>query len=171
MTVKEAREQFRTKTVNVLFIAEAPPCTEDRFFYFPDMTKGDSLFLHIIRAVYPELNEIPTKELRGMKEELLYRFQEDGYFLEDSCEYPLPKGCTSGQKLYAIIANQESLLLRIAPYKNSKVVLLSATVFKANDEFLKAHGFNVLNTEAIPFPGSGQQNNFKRAISKIELWQ
>tara|TARA_B100000809_G_C14969044_1_gene470199 strand:- start:289 stop:540 length:252 start_codon:yes stop_codon:yes gene_type:complete len=50
MTVNEGREQCRPEEVRILFIAEAPPCAADRFFYFTEVNKGDSLFLYVIRA-------------------------------------------------------------------------------------------------------------------------
>lgn len=171
MTVREAREQFRPEQVKVLFIAEAPPCAPDRFFYFTEVDRGDSLFLYVIRTVFPDLEGTPTKQLRAMKEELLYRFQEEGYYLEDSLSLPLVKGTTSSQKLKAIINEQEELDHRIKQYKETtKVVLLSSTVFKANYEYLKGLGYQVLHDSAIPFPGSGQQTRFKEEIAKIDLW-
>jgi hypothetical protein len=171
MTVNEAREQFRPEEVKVLFIAEAPRCADDRFFYFTQVNKGDSLFLYVIRTVFTDLEGIPTKKLRKKKEELLYRFQEEGYYLEYSLFIPLPKGTTSGQKLKCIIEGQEELNEKIMRYKSSaKVVLLSSTVFRANYSYLKDLGYEILNVTAIPFPGSGQQTRYKQEIAKIDLW-
>ena len=172
MTVSEAREQFRPEEVTILFIAEAPPCADDRFFYFTEVNKGDSLFLYVIRTVFPDLWDIPTKELRGMKEELLYRFQEEGFYLEDSLSFPLPKGTTSSQKLKMIKEGKEQLHHKIKHFQSSaKLVLLSSSVFKANYDYLKALVYNILNDTTIPFPGSGQQNKFKEQIAKVDLWE
>lgn len=171
MTVSEAREYFKPDHVKVLFIAEAPPYAPDRFFYFTEVTKGDSLFLHVIREVFPDLKKVEAMQLRKRKEELLYRFQEEGFYLEDSLSHPLPKGISSPQKLKLIIAGQEMLNSRIEPYKNTKLVLLSSTVFKANYAYLLNSGYTILNKTAIPFPGSGQQTNFKNAFEKIDVWE
>ena len=170
MTVSEAREQFRPNQVKVLFIAEAPPCASDRFFYFTDVRKGDSLFLHLIREVFPDLKNKAAIQLRNRKEELLYRFQEEGFYLEDSLQHPLPKGTSAAQKLKFIIEGQEKLISRLEAFKNAKLVLLSSTVFKANYDYLCGLGYSVLNDTAIPFPGSGQQTNFKNAFQKIDVW-
>lgn len=168
--VEEAREGFRPDHVNILFIAEAPPCAKDRFFYFPDVTKGDSLFLHIIREVFPELKQIETKQVRVMKEELLHRFRNAGYFLEDSSLISIPKESSPSEKIKLLRSQQNELNNRIEKYKDkSKIILLSATVYKVNFEFLKNKGYQILNTKAIPFPGSGQQNKFKQAMSEIEF--
>ncbi len=168
--VEEAREAFRPDQVKTLFIAEAPPCASDRFFYFPDVYKGDSLFLHIIREVFTELKNVETKQVRAMKEELLLRFREEGYFLEDSSLTPIPKDTSPSHKAKLLTAEQDNLHRRIERYKKSStVVLLSAPVFKTNYTYLKQLGYRILNTTAIPFPGSGQQNKFKKAIADIEL--
>jgi hypothetical protein len=165
-----AREKYRPDYIKLMFIAEAPPCSDDRFFYFEDVTKGDSLFLHIIRAVFPDLENWETKQIRAKKEELLYRFKDAGYFLEDSVSVSIPKGTTTKQKMNIITENQQDLIKRIEAYKKkTKFVLLSATVFKVNYLLLKQAGFNILNEIAIPFPGSGQQGKFKKLIADIDL--
>lgn len=168
--IANAREKYRPEKVKVLFLAEAPPCSEDRFFYFENVTKGDSLFLHIIREVFPDLQSWEVKPIRKNKEEFLHRFMEEGYFLEDSVPVPIPKGTSTSRKMKIIRDNQANLINRIKQYNNtSKIVLLSSTVFKANYTILK-QGFNVVNNFAIPFPGSGQQRNFKAAFKKLELF-
>lgn len=171
MTVSEAREQFRPNQVKVLFIAEAPPCAPDRFFYFTDVRKGDSLFLHLIREVFPDLKNETAIQLRNRKEELLYRFQEEVFYLEDSLQHPFPKGINASQKLKFIIEGQDRLNTRLLAFKSTKLVLLSSTVFKANYGYLSELGYTILNESAIPFPGSGQQTNFKNAFHKIDVWE
>ncbi|MDH5382906.1 MAG: hypothetical protein OEW75_18775 [Cyclobacteriaceae bacterium] len=163
-----ARNKYRPEQVKLLFIAEAPPCSDDRFFYFEEVPKGDSLFLHIIREVFPETREWETKVVRARKEELLLRFMEEGYFLEDAVSIAIPKGTSINQKISMIKDHQQDLFRRLMPYKEVPMVLLSATVFKANHEFLKQH-FSILNKKAIPFPGSGQQGNFIREFRDLEL--
>jgi len=166
--INSAREKYRPEKVAVLFIAEAPPCTEGQFFYFEDVPKHDNLFLYLIRAVFPDLNDIAVKDLRTQKPQLLERFKAAGYFLEDSVAVSIPKGTTVAKKEKLIKENQQDLLRRIENYKESAVVLLSSSVFKTNFDFLKEH-FTILNEAAIPFPGSGQQNKFKTAIEKLAL--
>lgn len=168
--VEIAREKYRPASIKLIFIAEAPPCKEGHFFYFDNVKKGDSLFLHIIRAVFPDLESWETKLIRAKKEELLFRFKEAGYFLEDSTQTSIPKGTTSKAKESIITSSQPDLLKRIEPYKkHGKFVLLSATVFRTHYVFLKNEGYTILNETPIPFPGSGQQSNFKRAIKDVDL--
>lgn len=168
--VEIAREKYRPKSIKLIFIAEAPPCTDDRFFYFEDVSKGDSLFLHIIRAVFPELEKWETRKIRAHKAELLNRFMEAGYFLEDSVENAIEKGTSARNKEKIIEAEQEHLAERLKAFKKEiPMVLLSAGVFKINHDFLTQKGFTILNDSPIPFPGSGQQGKFKLAIARIDI--
>lgn len=165
-----AREKYRPQSIKLMFIAEAPPCTEGQFFYFENVLKGDSLFLHVIRAVFPDLEGMETKELRARKEEMLYRFRDEGYFLEDSVFDVIPKGTSAKDKEKAVVGGQQNLVERITPYKTStKFILLSALVFRTNYELLKKEGFDILNEQIIPFPGSGQQGKFKQGMASIEI--
>jgi len=168
--IEEARERYRPEHIQMIFIAEAPPCNSDRFFYFENVTKGDSLFLHIIRAVFPDLEGWPTKQIRARKEELLFRFMDSGYFLEHSVRESFPKGTTAKKKEQLMREEQPMLLQRLEKYRNnSKIILISSMAFKMNHDFLVENGFQVLNDFMIPYPGSGQQGKFKTAIADIDL--
>jgi hypothetical protein len=48
-----ARNKYKPSHIRVLPIAEAPPCALERFFYFEDVKKQDSLFLEIMGILYP----------------------------------------------------------------------------------------------------------------------
>ncbi len=166
--VSKAREKYRPENIKIMFIAEAPPCTSDRFFYFDNVRTGDSLFLHVIRAVFPDLESWETKQIRAKKEELLYRFKEAGYFLEDSSSIAIPKGTKNKERI--IKESLPDLIHRIEPYKeNTGFVLITSSVFKANYTALKELGFYILNDTMLPFPGSGQQGKFKEGIKYIDL--
>ena len=51
---ESARGDFRPKPINILFVAEAPPSLGSRrFFYFLKVERGDSLFLEMMKVLYP----------------------------------------------------------------------------------------------------------------------
>ena len=134
------------------------------------MTEGDSLFLYIIKAVFPDVADMPVFMIRAQKAELLERFKNEGYFLEDAVAFPIPQGTRSREKISKIENGISSLNKRIEPYKSSaKFVLISTTVYSAINGIMNFKGYKVLNKEAIPFPGSGQQKRFVEAINKINL--
>ena len=97
--INMAREKYRPKEIKCLFIAEAPPSSQDRFFYFEKVYEQDSLYLELMRAlIKPEPKalgemggqtfywegEIPVDVLRSQKESYLEQFKERGYYLIDS---------------------------------------------------------------------------------------
>src|SRR4051794_36679216 len=87
----EAREKYRPNPIKVLFIAEAPPqFSASRFFYFEDVRRGDTLFLEMMKVLYPnrtkfrEMNEgqnenFDARQVRRNKPAFLRTFQEDGF--------------------------------------------------------------------------------------------
>lgn len=60
-----ASRKYRPATVRILFIAEAPPAYESkRFFYFTGLQQGDTLFLEMMKTLYPiewDFPEIDSK--------------------------------------------------------------------------------------------------------------
>jgi hypothetical protein len=51
----EATELYRPSRIRLLFIAEAPPAYRfHRFFYFTDVRQMDTLFLEMMKTLYPE---------------------------------------------------------------------------------------------------------------------
>src|SRR5688572_5897755 len=86
----KARKKYRPKSIKVLLVAEAPPCALDRFFYFEDVKKQDSLFLEITGVLYPDLKTryLASGRETKLKKDILENFKSDGYWLLDLCEIP-----------------------------------------------------------------------------------
>jgi hypothetical protein len=72
----------------VLFIAEAPPNSIERYFYFEDVEKGDWLWIGLMKALYA-LDWKETKEERKRKRWWLARFCSDGFQLIDAVTEPI----------------------------------------------------------------------------------
>jgi hypothetical protein len=165
-----ARLKYKPSTIKVLLLAEAPPeAASKRFFYFEDVSRGDTLFLETMKALYPEYcleHGIPnTKKIRSNKRHLLTRFRNDGYYLEDSCSYPLPKGISPSQKVSILKMELPNLLTRLSVLITTAtpIILISSPVFKANYKPLTSVGYSVINVAPIPFP-LGFQNEYKAGI-------
>jgi hypothetical protein len=166
---ERAREHYRPQRVDVLFVAEAPPLAVDRFFYFEKVVTHDWLFLALMRWLYEEARSIETEELRGRKAEFLSRFSQDGYFLIDAIDEPIPKGCSVAERLRRIRERVPELVGKVLGIRSPKtqVVLISGSVFRECHGPLNAAGVNVLNTEAIDFPSMGHQRDFARKLGRL----
>ena len=64
-----ARQKYRPSQIDYLLVAETPPNSDsNRFFYFENVDKQDSLFLETMKLLYPnETKFVETKEIRRRK--------------------------------------------------------------------------------------------------------
>ena len=161
-TYAKARNKYKPSHISTLLITEAPPCNLDRYFYFEEVKKQDSLFLEIMGVLYPDKKGRYLKSGRRKenKEELLEMFKEDGYLLLDL--YEVPYTTSSDEEVTA------SLLTRLEKLvdKSTPIILIKANVFDLCYPILKEKGYNVIN-DRLPFPGSGQQKVFRDKFAAI----
>lgn len=169
--IEKARQKYKPESIRYLFIAETPPKSDsERFFYFEDVDNQDSLFLETMKILYPQYTDgVDTKEIRKTKKVFLEKFKRDGYYLIDSLNSPFEEKFNPSRKVRLLREGQKDLLSRIKLLLNreTEVILISATVHKANYEFLRSNGIPVINEELIDFPGSGGQKKFREKIKSI----
>jgi hypothetical protein len=144
-----AARRFRPETVKLLLVAEAPPASLDRYFYFPDVRAHDSLFRHVASEL---LKREPSRE---NKAELLGLLRDAGVFLIDLKLDPADGSALAG--------HVPSLLRRVRRLQPEKIILIKATVHDAAFGPLRDAGFPVVDVR-VPFPGSGQQARFREAF-------
>ncbi len=158
-----ARNKFKPRQIKILLIAEAPSESLDRYFYFEDVKKQDSLFLEIMGVLYPEQKSryLAAGRNTTLKRELLENFKEDGYWLLDLSE--LPCSLLSG----SLDSCVPSLLARLERHidKETPIILIKSNIYDTCYPPLVASGYNVHN-ERMPFPGSGQQKVFREKFRK-----
>jgi hypothetical protein len=163
-----ARNKYKPDQVNVLIIAEAPPCALDRFFYFEDVKTQDSLFLEIMGILYPEKKQryLSSGRNASLKKDILENFKQDGYWLLDLSEIPTSLSHASLESYVP------SLISRLEKHidKKTPILLIKSNVYDSCYTSLISMGYKVIN-ERMPFPGSGQQKvfreKFKRALEFI----
>ena len=163
------RTMYRPERIRWVFVAESPPSDPARYFYFEHVSRGDSLFLEMMKALYPS-QFTTAREVRANKPTFLNRFKNDGCFLLDAVEYPLGDLGPTGKKRKL----REALPglvngLRALNAETSRIVLISAPVHTVCAFPLRRAGFAVLNTEPIDFPGSGRQRQFRRKMKELLL--
>ncbi len=168
---QQAREKYRPQNIKVLLITEAPPARErSLYFYHEQLRRGDSLFLETIKVLFPEEVEAfeTVKQIRAEKAYFLKRLQEEGFFLMNAIETPLPdKTAAARSRIYR--ENLPTLIreiLRIA-WPNTTIVIISAVVYRAIGKELKTSGFNLIQEDIIAYPNSGQQLNFRRKLKPL----
>jgi hypothetical protein len=183
--IEKARLKYKPDEIKCLFIAEAPPSDEDRFFYFEEVWEQDSLYIEMMNVLFDESadsekselfgelfgHRIPTAKLRKEKKQYLEKFRKKGYYLIDSIDYPIPPDISrTKDKINYLEQRKDELAEKVKGLvkTNIPIVLISVPVHSAMAGTLKYYGFRVINEEPIPFPGSGQQKNFHEKMNKLK---
>lgn len=82
------RGKFKPQQVRFLFIAESPPSALERFFYVFPVREKDGLFVETMKVLYGTSD---VTKLRKEKERYLRMFRDDGFFLVDAMNDPIPQ--------------------------------------------------------------------------------
>ena len=162
--LEKARQKYKPQAIKYLLIAEAPPDSLDRFFYYDNVKQHDYLFLGVAQALYPDLKDqfILSGRNSDIKNSILQKLQADGFYLLDLSELPLSlmTGDLSSQ-LSTLVSK-----LKNAANTNTKIILIKATVYDTAFTYLQDTGFrNVINVR-IPFPGQGGQILFQQKFKE-----
>lgn len=169
--IEGARIKYRPDSIEWLFIAEAPPAAEDRFFYFEHVSRDDWLFLATMRVLYPDAARAKVEEIRACKADLLRAFQAEGYYLIDACDRPISKSRTKRAQLGAAKSTLEHKLERLRQdgylTAQTKIILVSCTVHDVCYNALFDAGFNVINANPIEFPAFGHQASYCKKLARL----
>lgn len=168
-TIERARTKYRPKTIDWLLIAEAPPVATNRFFYFETVRRGDSLFLETVRVLFKEATDATAAQIRESKKTYLEAFKGRGFYLIDVCDKPIASAAERNSQIRAAAYFLEDKLdeLRSAGCltAETKIILISRTVHDHCYFLLRDAGFNVVNREVLPFPGSGHQKRYRKNLA------
>lgn len=161
--LEKARLKYKPNRIKYLLIAEAPPDSIERFFYYEKVSKHDYLFLGVAQALYPDLKEkfLSSGRNSEIKNSILVKLKSDGFFLMDLCELPLSFMRVS---LYSQLPKLIKKIKQVADQRTT-IILIKATVYDTAFHYLQKEGFeNVINVR-IPFPGQGGQKIFQTKFS------
>lgn len=144
-------------------MAEAPPSTPERYFYYPDVKEQDALWIGLMKAIYGEqFGEVMLERYR--KIDWLKRFQSDGYRLIDAVKEPIFSGGSSNVQI--IKSHLNDIVNEIQEINPDQILMIKVTVYDALYYGLKNRGLPVVNAR-LPFPGSGRQADFHRMFANL----
>lgn len=170
---RRARERYKPTKLAVLFIAEAPPSSSSRYFYFDDVPDHDGLFVELLKAVYgDDFRSYVGNRRPAEKSSWLSRLQDDGFWLLDSTDKPLDGAPVGGKSRVRLLQARSDLPERLRELSvqgylsaNTPLILIKATVYDAFFASLAGLGYNIID-KRIPFPGSGQQARFRKLFGE-----
>ena len=147
-------------------IAESPP-SSGGFFYFPKTIGKDHLFRETMKTIRLWPQSAPMR--RGVdKTPMLRGFQSMGFYLLDSSTDPVDKMPTRTRRK----AIQDQLPRLVEDVKQSdpfRIVLVKSTIFGPVKSALEEAGFGsrVLNSQPIPFPSHGNQQEYRTTLKRL----
>jgi putative transcriptional regulator len=148
---KRLRARYLPSKIKVLFVGEAPP-TGGTFFY-----AGTS-------QMYRHLRETLQSRL-GDPHDFLQAFKDRGYFLDDLVMEPF--GQISAKERIPILRKNVPLLAqRMTRYQPEIVVTLLKRIGPYVQDAISQAAVDVKHY-CVPFPGTGQQGNFRRKMAEI----
>ena len=168
MIYEDAANKYKPKDkIKYLFIAEAPPEIKEgeelRYFYFENVEKHDHLFKNIVEILFS------AKYDRSDKKKWLIQLQSERFFLIDAIHTPIPSGLSN--KVIAGLINDDFpyLLEKLKKLtdKDTKIILIKKVVYESLNRRLRKLGFNVINTEMLNFPSSGNQTQFREKFKEL----
>lgn len=149
--------KYRPRNVRLLLVAEAPPCTPGRYFYFEHQDPHDWLF----RYVWEGLNG--DKPDRSQKAAHLTALRDAGVYMIDLHEETI-----SQPTLADLRPHVSTLVERCRAIKPRRIALIKSSVYDAAFDPLHAVGLPVID-ERIPFPASGQQRKFLESFGRAAV--
>lgn len=157
-------EKYQPERTRILFVAEAPPQSANRYFYFENVQGHDWLWIALMKALYAsEWGD--TKTERQRKPYWLAKFQKSGFRLVDAVKEPLSGRPPS--RIVRIKASAPTLISEIRAIAPDHIVLIKKTVHDALFQQLRDAGFLVINETALPFPATGQQKRFHEGVRHL----
>jgi hypothetical protein len=154
-----------------LLVAEAPPNSLERFFYYDSVRQHDYLFLGVTEALYPNLKEqfLLSGRSSEIKNTILQTLQQDGFYLLDLSELPLSLLETN---LHSQLPSLVDKINSVAD-DNTQIILIKANVYDIAFYYLKQKFKNVID-QRITFPRQGGQrkfqDEFKQALKKVRYF-
>ena len=174
---EDAANLYAPNPLRLLFIAEAPPAFKvNRLFYFTDLRDGDTLFLEMMKVLYPaavgyhEGSFRPgysAGQMRLRKQELLRKFQLDGYQLIDAYEQPMPDGANAATKTVLMRSTLPSLqdrVRRLVGKRRVPIILIGGITYSVCADALRLDGYRVVNDTMIHHPARGGQKLFRTEL-------
>ena len=176
---EKASRKYRPALIKVLFIAEAPPAYRfGRFFYFEQVSTADTLFLEMMKVLYPveagfvpsRKSEFQAKIVRQRKVAFLEKFRQDGFYLIDASDEPMPEDADTTTKKKIIRGSLSELRRKVRKLCRAgevPVVLIGGPTYLVCADPLREDGLQVLNEEMINHPAQGGQQLFRLKLGRI----
>src|SRR5216683_2208815 len=148
------RRKYRPRKVRFLLIAESPP-SSGGFFYFPMTIGKDHLFRETMKALELWPRNEPMR--KGVdKSTMLRRFQSMGFYLLDTCVFPVDK-LRPIERRKAVLSQTHRLVNDVIEANPVYILIVKSSIFNPVRNALRESGLSnrMLKTGPVPFPSHG----------------
>lgn len=161
--LNNSRLNYKPDIIKYLLIAQAPPDSIERFFYYTNVPKHDYLFLGITGVLYPKLKRefLISRRNADLKNSILFKFKEEGFYLIDLSELPITYLTTNLEEQLPKLAEKIKELV----HDDTKIILIKSDVYKLAFSYLNNSFKNGIDVK-IPFPSNGHYKDFRLMFSK-----
>lgn len=156
----ELRNRYKPVHIETVFILESPPAS-GKYFYDEEGLITEPLFAAMMKLL--------SYDPQNKKEGLEY-FSNTGHFLVDATYQPVNelKARTRENTILNSYSDLVDDLENLGNPNTIKFVLIKANICRLLEDRLITDGFHVVNKGvAVPFPSTGQQNNFRERIAEV----
>jgi hypothetical protein len=157
------RRKYRPRKVRFLLIAESPP-SSGGFFYFRETIGKDHLFRETMKALELWPRNKPMR--KGVdKGPMLRSFQSMGFYLLDTCIFPVDKLPLSERRI-AVLSQTPRLVKDVTEANPDHILMVKSSIFKPVSNALRESDLwtRVLNTGPVPFPSHGNQRGYRSTL-------
>lgn len=169
---EKARRKYRPSKIRLLIIAESPP-SSGGFFYFQKTLGKDHLFRETMKTLGLWSQTAPMR--KGIdKHPMLRRFQSMGFYLLDTCTFPVDK-LPLRERRKAVLSQTHRLVNDVVEANPPYILIVKSTIFNPVRNALREAGLEslLLNVGPLPFPSHGNQSNYRsmlrRALRRAHL--
>ena len=160
-----SRRKYRPYKVRFLLIAESPP-SSGGFFYFGTTIGKDHLFRETMKALGLWPRNKPMR--RGVdKRSMLRRFQAMGFYLLDTCVFPVDK-LRPFERRKAVLSQTGRLVNDVIEADPVRILVVKSSIFTPVSIALRDAGLwaRVSNTGPVPFPSHGNQRTYRSLLRR-----
>lgn len=161
-----ARNKYQPHSISVLFIAESPP-SSGGYFYSEETIGKDHLFRETMKAL--RFWPLGRPMRKGVdKRSMLNEFRSLGFFLIDTCEFPVDK-LPPKERRISTIRGATTLPGRVSSLRPRQILIVKKTIFKPAIQALSKTCFadRVLNAKPLPFPSHGNQKKYRTMLRRL----
>jgi len=160
-----SKRKYRPSKVRFLLIAESPP-SSGGFFYFGRTIGKDHLFRETMKALELWPRNQPMRS--GVdKRSMLRRFQSMGFYLLDTCVFPVDK-LRPFERRKAVLSQTGRLVRDVVEANPVYILIVKSSIFNPVRNALRESGLGprVLNTGPVPFPSHGNQRIYRSMLRR-----